>query len=159
MKGKTIEELSVGQSARFSKTISETDVYLFAGICGDFNPAHVDEEYAKQTYFKTRIAHGMLSGSLISTLVGTMLPGPGSIYMRQELNFLAPVVIGDTITAVAEVIEILPEKKRVRLNVISDILERVPYEQLPTKKVKLPDRKVGRYKAADYPFKYVRERH
>ena len=115
MIGKTIEELHVGQTARFSKTISETDIYLFAGISGDFNPAHVDEEYAKQTYFKTRIAHGMLTASFISTLIGTRLPGPGTIYMRQEVNFLAPVVVGDTVTAVAEVAEIDTEKKRVRL--------------------------------------------
>ena len=115
MIGKTIEELSVGQSARFSKTISEADVYGFAGITGDFNPAHVDEEYAKGTFFKNRIAHGMLTASFISTIIGTMLPGPGSVYMRQEVSFLAPVNIGDTITAVAEVAELLTEKKRVRL--------------------------------------------
>jgi 3-hydroxybutyryl-CoA dehydratase len=76
MIGKTFDELSVGQSARFSKTISETDIYLYAGISGDFNPAHVNEEYAATTFFKTRIAHGMLTASFISTLVGTILPGP-----------------------------------------------------------------------------------
>ena len=115
MAGKSIEELTVGQSARFSKTITEADIYLYAGISGDFNPAHVDEEFAKKTFFKTRIAHGMLTASFISTIIGTLLPGPGSIYMRQEVNFLAPVKIGDTVTAVAEVAEILSEKKRVRL--------------------------------------------
>ena len=115
MIGKTIEELSVGQKARFSKTITEADVYLYAGVSGDFNPAHVDEEFAKKTFFKTRIAHGMLTASFISTIIGTMLPGPGSIYMGQQVSFLAPVRFGDTVTAVAEVIEILPEKKRVRL--------------------------------------------
>ena len=115
MIGKTIEELSVGQKARFSKTITEADVYLYAGVSGDFNPAHVDEEFAKKTYFKTRIAHGMLTASFISTIIGTMLPGPGSIYMGQQVSFLAPVKFGDTVTAIAEVIEILPEKKRVRL--------------------------------------------
>ena len=115
MIGKTIEELSVGQSARFSKTITETDIYLYAGISGDFNPAHVNEEFAKSTYFKTRIAHGMLSAGLISAVIGTLLPGPGSIYMRQTLNFLAPVKIGDTVTAIAEVEEIIADKKRVRL--------------------------------------------
>lgn len=115
MTGKSIEELAVGQSARFSKTITEADIYLYAGICGDFNPAHVDEEFAKKTFFKTRIAHGMLTASFISTIIGTLLPGPGSIYMRQEVNFLAPVKIGDTVTAIAEVAEILSEKKRVRL--------------------------------------------
>ncbi len=115
MTGLTIDQLSVGQSARFTKTVSETDIYLYAGITGDFNPAHVNEEYAAKTFFKTRIAHGMLTAGFISTLVGTILPGPGSIYMRQELNFLAPVKIGDTVTAIAEVVEIIAEKKRVRL--------------------------------------------
>lgn len=115
MIGLSIDKLSVGQSARFSKTITETDIYLYAGISGDFNPAHVNEEYAAKTFFKTRIAHGMLTASFISTLIGTILPGPGSIYMRQELNFLAPVKIGDTVTAIAEVVEIIAAKKRVRL--------------------------------------------
>ena len=115
MIGKTIEELKVGDTAKFSKTISESDVYLFAGITGDFNPAHVNEDYAKGTFFKTRIAHGMLSASFISTVIGTMLPGPGTVYMRQEISFLAPVKCGDTVTAVVEVAEIMEEKKRVRL--------------------------------------------
>ena len=115
MKGKTIEELRVGDAARFSKTISESDVYMFAGVTGDLNPAHVNEEYAKGTFFKTRIVHGMLTASLISTVVGTMLPGPGTVYMRQEVSFLAPVNFGDTITAIVEVSEIIADKKRVRL--------------------------------------------
>lgn len=115
MIGLSIDELSVGQSARFSKTITETDIYLYAGISGDFNPAHVNEQYAAKTFFKTRIAHGMLTASFISTLIGTILPGPGSIYLRQELNFLVPVKIGDTVTAIAEVAEIIADKKRVRL--------------------------------------------
>ena len=115
MIGKTIEQLELGQSAKFSKTITEADVYGFAGITGDFNPAHVDAEYAKGTFFKERIAHGMLTASLISTIIGTMLPGPGSIYMGQNVRFLAPVKFGDTISAVAEVVEIIVEKKRIRL--------------------------------------------
>ena len=115
MIGKTIEELKVGDTAKFSKTVSESDVYLFAGVTGDLNPAHVSEEFAKDTFFKTRIAHGMLSASFISTVIGTMLPGPGSVYMRQEVSFLAPVKFGDTITAVVEVAEIIADKKRVRL--------------------------------------------
>ncbi len=115
MTGKTIDELKVGDSAKFSKTISESDVYLFAGITGDFNPAHVDEDYAKNTYFKKRIAHGMLTASFISTVIGTMLPGPGTIYMKQAVSFLAPVHIGDTITACAEISEIILDKKKVRL--------------------------------------------
>lgn len=115
MNSKTIHELKVGDAAEFSKTISEFDIYQFAGVCGDFNPAHLDEEYASKTFFKTRIAHGMLTASFISTLIGTQLPGPGSIYMGQNLKFLAPVRIGDTITARVEVVEIMKEKNRVRL--------------------------------------------
>ena len=118
MKGKTIDELDVGQTASFTKTVSESDVYLFAGITGDFNPAHVNETYAKNTAFKTRIAHGMLSAGMISNVLGNQLPGPGTIYMQQQLNFRAPVAIGDTITATVEVIEILREKKRVRLKTV-----------------------------------------
>jgi 3-hydroxybutyryl-CoA dehydratase len=115
MIGKTIEELNVGDTARVGKTISESDVYLYAGITGDFNPAHINESYAQGTFFKTRIAHGMLTAGLISNVLGNMLPGPGTIYLRQELNFLAPVGIGDTITACAEIVEIMTEKNRVRL--------------------------------------------
>lgn len=115
MKGKTISELKVGDTAEFSKTVSEADVYLYAGVSGDFNPAHINEAYAQNTFFKTRIAHGMLSAGFISAVLGMKLPGPGAIYMRQELSFKAPVRFGDTITARAEVIEINTEKNRVRL--------------------------------------------
>ena len=115
MKGKTISELKIGDAAEFSKTVSETDVYLYAGVSGDLNPAHINDTYAANTFFKTRIAHGMLSAGFISAVLGTQLPGPGSIYMRQELNFRAPVRIGDTVTARVEVIEINLEKNRVRL--------------------------------------------
>lgn len=115
MIGKTIHELNIGDTAEFSKTVSESDIYQFAGITGDFNPAHINEEYAKNTFFKTRIAHGMLSAGFISTVIGTKLPGTGSIYVKQDLRFLAPARIGDTITARVEVIEIIAEKKRVRL--------------------------------------------
>lgn len=88
---------------------------MFAGVTGDFNPAHVNADYAKNTFFKTRIAHGMLTASFISTVIGTMLPGPGTIYMGQEVRFLAPVKFGDTVTAIVEVAEIIADKKRVRL--------------------------------------------
>ena len=115
MIGKTFEELNVGDSGEFSKTISESDVYLYAGVTGDLNPAHVNEEYAKKTFFKTRIVHGMLVGGLISTVLATKLPGPGSIYIRQELDFLAPVRIGDTVTAKVEITHMDPEKKRLTL--------------------------------------------
>lgn len=113
--GKTIDQLKVGDTAEFAKTVTESDIYLFAGITGDLNPAHINEEYAKNTFFKGRIAHGMISAGFISAVLGTLLPGPGTIYLRQELNFLAPVRIGDTITACAEVVEKLTEKNHVRL--------------------------------------------
>ncbi|MDR1264784.1 MAG: MaoC family dehydratase [Propionibacteriaceae bacterium] len=99
------DELSVGDSASFEKTISETDVHGFAGISGDFNPAHVSQRYAETTRFGRRIAHGMLSGSLFSTVFGTKLPGAGAIYLSQSLNFLAPVFLGDTVTATVTVTE------------------------------------------------------
>lgn len=115
MKGLTIQQMTIGDSATFTKTVSESDVYQFAGITGDFNPAHINEEYAKDTVFKTRIAHGMLSAGFISTVLGTRLPGPGTIYLRQELKFLAPVRIGDTITAKVEITGLVLEKNRVTL--------------------------------------------
>ena len=118
MIGKSIEELKVRDGAEFAKTISESDVYLYAGVTGDVNPAHINEEYAKKTFFKTRIVHGMLLAGLVSTVLGNKLPGPGTIYVKQELNFLAPVRIGDTITARAEVAEIITEKNRVRIKTI-----------------------------------------
>jgi len=115
MRGKTIAELKVGDFAEHAKTVSETDVYLFAGLTGDFNPAHVNAQAAGQSMFKERIAHGMLSAGLISAVLGMQLPGPGSIYLSQTLKFLAPVKFGDTITARAEVIERNAERNRVTL--------------------------------------------
>ncbi|HRY36083.1 MAG TPA: MaoC family dehydratase [Smithellaceae bacterium] len=113
--GKSIDKLQVGDAAEFAKTVSETDIYLYAGITGDFNPAHVNENYAKNTFFKTRIAHGMLTAGFISAIIANQLPGPGTIYLKQELSFLAPVHIGDTITARVEILELNTEKNRVRL--------------------------------------------
>ena len=113
--GKSLEQLNVGDAASFSKTVSESDIYLYAGITGDFNPAHVNEAYAKGTFFKTRIAHGLLTAGFISAILANQLPGPGTIYLKQDLSFLAPVHIGDTITARVEIIELITEKKRVRL--------------------------------------------
>jgi len=115
MKGRTINEIKIGEWAEFAKTVSEHDIYEYAGISGDFNPAHVNEEYAKGTFFKTRIAHGMLSAAFISNILGNQLPGPGAIYIRQELNFRAPVRIGDTIKARVEVIDMNVEKNQIRL--------------------------------------------
>ena len=115
MAGKSIEQIRVGDAAEFAKTVTETDVYLYAGITGDLNPAHLNDAYAKGTFFKSRIAHGMLTAGFISSILGMQLPGPGTIYMRQSLSFLAPVRFGDTITARAEVVEVIAEKNRVRL--------------------------------------------
>lgn len=97
--GYFLEDLSVGMSDLFAKTVTEADIVLFAGISGDTNPVHLNAEFAAQTMFKERIAHGMLSASFISTVFGTKLPGPGAIYMNQTLNFKAPVCIGDTVVA------------------------------------------------------------
>ena len=113
--GKSIDQLKVGDTAEFAKTVTETDIYLYAGITGDFNPAHVNEVYAKNTFFKTRIAHGMLTAGFISAIIANQLPGPGTIYLKQDLSFLAPVHIGDTITGRVEIVELIPEKNRVRL--------------------------------------------
>ena len=113
--GKSIDQLKVGDTAEFAKTVTETDIYLYAGITGDFNPAHVNEVYAKSTFFKTRIAHGMLTAGFISAIIANQLPGPGTIYLKQDLSFLAPVHIGDTITGRVEVLELIPEKNRVRI--------------------------------------------
>ena len=110
MLGKTIDEMNVGDAAEMAKTVTETDVYLFAGITGDFNPAHVNEAYAKDTFFKGRIAHGMLSAGFISAVFAMKLPGPGAIYLSQFMEFKAPVRIGDTVTARVEVKEKITEK-------------------------------------------------
>jgi len=115
---KTIEDIKVGDTAEFAKTVAESDIYQYAGVTGDFNPAHVNEDYASKTFFKTRIAHGMLSAGFISTVLGNQLPGPGAVYVRQNLNFLAPVRIGDTIRAVVAGVDVLAEKNRVTLKTI-----------------------------------------
>jgi len=95
-----------------SKTVSEYDIYTFAGLTGDFNPVHINAEFAKTSMFKERIAHGMLSAGFISAVLGTTLPGANTIYMGQELSFKAPVKIGDTVTATVEVIEKIEAKNR-----------------------------------------------
>ncbi|OJV64753.1 MAG: enoyl-CoA hydratase [Clostridiales bacterium 38-18] len=112
---KTIDTIQVGDTASFTKTISESDVYLYAGISGDFNPAHVNAVEAEKGMFKERIAHGMLTASFISTVLGVHLPGPGTIYLSQELSFKKPVKFGDTIEAKVEVIERIVEKNRLIL--------------------------------------------
>lgn len=115
MIGTTIDKLKLGDAAEFSKTVSESDIYLYAGVTGDFNPAHIDAVYAAGTFFKKRIAHGMLSAGFISAVIGTRLPGTGTIYLKQEVRFTAPVYVGDTITARVTVTAINAEKNRVTL--------------------------------------------
>jgi 3-hydroxybutyryl-CoA dehydratase len=110
-----IDELTVGMRAEHTKTITDADIVLYAGITGDFNPVHVDAEAAAKSRFGGRIAHGMLSAGLISAVLGMKLPGPGAIYLGQTLRFTKPVRIGDTITARAEVVEVIVAKKRARL--------------------------------------------
>jgi 3-hydroxybutyryl-CoA dehydratase len=137
--GKTINEIKVGDEASFTKTITETDVYNYAGVTGDFNPAHINESFAKETMFKGRIAHGMIAAGLISTVLGTRLPGPGCIYVSQDLKFTAPVRFGDTITAKVEVEETNIEKNRVKLNTVctnqkDDVVLKGKAELMPTVK-------------------------
>lgn len=113
------EEIKIGDKASFTKTISESDVYQFAGITGDFNPVHINSEHANQTIFKERIAHGMLTAGFISAVLGMKLPGTGTIYLSQKVNFKAPVKIGDTVTVEVEVLEKKDRKKIIRLRTIA----------------------------------------
>ncbi len=115
MQGKSIDEIKIGDFECFQKTITEVDVYLYAGISGDFNPAHVNTIEASKGIFKERIAHGMLTASFVSTVLGCYLPGPGTIYLGQELKFKKPVLFGDTIEAKAEVVEMDKERNRIVL--------------------------------------------
>jgi len=112
MTGKTIQQLQVGDKAELRKTFIEEDVAEFARVSGDSNPAHMDENYAKTTQFKTRIVHGMLAGSLFSALLGTDLPGVGTIYTGQTLKFTRPVHFGEEITASVTVKELNEERNR-----------------------------------------------
>lgn len=105
----------IGDSAQLSKTIKDEDIRIFAEVTGDKNPLHLDDEFASKTIFKRRIAHGILTAGLISSVIGNRLPGNGTIYLSQTLNFLAPVYVGDEITAKVEVLQVLKEGKRLRL--------------------------------------------
>ena len=114
----TMQELAIGDSASHATTITETDVYLFAGITGDLNPAHVNEQASSLTPFGGRIAHGILSAGLISAVLAMKLPGPGTIYLGQELKFTKPVRFGDTITATCTISALIPEKNIAKLDTI-----------------------------------------
>ena len=112
------ENLKIGMKESISKTITETDIILYSGISLDCNPEHLNKEYAEASRFKKRIAHGMLTAGLISAVLGTKLPGEGTIYLEQNLKFKQPVYLGDTITATCEIIDIIKEKRKVILSTI-----------------------------------------
>ena len=113
-----IDDLEVGQSDSYTRTVTEADVHQFGAVSGDFNPLHFDEEYAKTTIFRGRIAHGMLSLSYVSTVLGTQLPGAGSIFIGASVRFKAPVRIGDTVTATCTVKEINRQRNRVTFDCV-----------------------------------------
>ena len=115
------EDLELGMSASVSRTVSEADILMFAGVSGDTNPVHLDQEFAASTMFGGRIAHGMLSAGLISAAFGTRLPGPGSIYLSQTLKFKAPVKIGDTVVARVTVKELKTEKRRAVFSTVCSV--------------------------------------
>ena len=119
--GKTFANLAVGMQVAIQNTVSEEDVIDFARISGDHNPLHMDEEYAKTTQFKGRIAHGALSASYISAILGNDLPGPGAVFMELNLKFVRPVRIGDTVVSTAAVIEMIERGHRVRLGVKGEV--------------------------------------
>ena len=123
--GYYLEDLEIGMSASFAKTVTDADVVLFAGVSGDTNPVHLNQEFAEQTMFKGRIAHGMLSAGFISAAFGTKLPGPGCIYLSQNLKFRAPVKVGDTVTALVTVKAMDMERRRVTFDTVCKVHDRV----------------------------------
>jgi 3-hydroxybutyryl-CoA dehydratase len=123
--GYYLEDLSVGMTSIYAKTVTDADIVMFAGISGDTNPVHLDASFADLTAFKGRIAHGMLSASFISTVLGTRLPGPGCIYMSQSLRFRAPVKAGDTVTARVTVKGVDQDKKRVTVDTVCSVDDKV----------------------------------
>lgn len=128
MDGYAFEDLQIGQAASLGKTITEADILLFSAVTTDTNPVHLNAEVAAQSVFKERVAHGMLSAGLISAVLGTRLPGAGTIYLGQTLRFRAPVKIGDTVTARAEVTALDPEKKRATLKTTCTVAGKVVIE-------------------------------
>jgi 3-hydroxybutyryl-CoA dehydratase len=137
-RGHFFEDLQIGQSDCLGKTITEADILLYAAVSTDTNPIHIDAEAANQSIFGERIAHGLLSASLISAVLGTRLPGPGSLYMRQSLRFAAPVKIGDTVKATVTVTALNAEKKRATLSTVCTVggtvvIEGEAYVQVPSR--------------------------
>ena len=125
LNGYDIEDLTVGMSATFAKTITEADIVLFAAASGDNNAMHINEEFAQTTQFKGRIAHGMLTASVISAAIAGRLPGPGTVYLGQNLRFKAPVRPGDTVHATVTVKELMPEKRRASLSTVCTVAGKV----------------------------------
>lgn len=126
--GAKFEDLAVGQSGVYARTVTEADILAFAGVTGDFNPVHVNEELAAASMFGGRIAHGMLSAGFISTVFGTKFPGPGSIYLSQTLKFKAPVKIGDTVVARCTIKELTPEKRKAKFDTVCTVRGKVVLE-------------------------------
>ena len=123
--GYCFEDLVVGMSASFTKTVTEADILMFSGVSGDTNPVHLNQVYAETTRFKGRISHGLLAASFISAVIGTRLPGPGSIYLSQNLQFKAPVRPGDTVTARVTVVDLIAESNRALLRTRCTVRDRV----------------------------------
>ena len=115
------EDLKVGQEASMSRNVSEADIVAYAALSGDYNPVHLDADYAAKTPFKARIAHGILSAGYISALFGMKLPGPGSIYISQTLNFKGPVKIDDKVETTVKLVELFPEKRRARFDCVCTV--------------------------------------
>ncbi len=126
--GYYFEDLSVGMSAASARTVTEADIALYGGISGDMNPLHHNQEFAKTTIFGECISPGMLTAGLISAVIGTKLPGPGSIYLSQSLRFRAPVRVGDTVVARVSVSEVVPGKRRATLATVCTVGEQVVLE-------------------------------
>ncbi|NTV09594.1 MAG: MaoC family dehydratase [Zoogloea sp.] len=126
--GYRFEELSVGMTAAYARTVTEADILMFAGVSGDTNPVHMNEELAAASMFGGRIAHGMLSASFISTVFGTKLPGPGAIYLAQTLKFKAPVKPGDTVVARVTLKELTPEKRKAKFDTVCTVRGKVVLE-------------------------------
>jgi 3-hydroxybutyryl-CoA dehydratase len=118
---KYFEDLEVGQEASMSRIVSEADIVAYAALSGDYNPVHLDAEYASKTIFKERIAHGILSAGYISAIFGMKLPGPGAIYISQSLNFRGPVKIDDRVETLVKLVELIPDKKRARFECLCSV--------------------------------------
>lgn len=144
--GHDIDDLEPGMTASYGKTITDADILMFAGVSGDTNPVHMDAEFAAGTMFRERIAHGILTASLISTVLGTRLPGPGAIYLDQSLKFLRPVRVGDTVVARVTVVEVDKARRRLRLETVCLV---GPHEVLRGEaKLLVPERKLAAQPAA-----------